>query len=191
MPGWPSPLFFQRGTAYKAKGQLLVVPEREKSSSAFRFQTYRTRNVGSAKVSDGSVGKGRFSSSIAGCIYYSGSDLQAMSPSGNNKSGHQRRKDLQNSKCKHSSEKALLKHACMLKWNSKEQAWAQSLELHFHPSINPYWRDLWKTFYAIHTYNLNHPQLPAIQGFYRNINSQLAPSTGFLLWHQHLPHTPL
>lgn len=111
MPVWTS-LFFQRGTVYKAKGQLLLVPERDKSSDTFRFQTCRTRNVGSTRVSDSSVGKGRFSSSIARCIYYSGSNLQAMSESGDNKSGQQRQKHLQSSTCKHSSEKALLKHAC-------------------------------------------------------------------------------
>lgn len=135
------------------------------------------------------MGKGRFSSSIVRCTYYSGSDLPAMSESGNNKSGHQRLKHMQNSKCKHSSDKALLKHTCMLRWNAKEQVWARTLELHFHYSTNPYWRDLWKTFYTINTYDLNHPSCMQSRDLTGKVNSQLAPLTGFLLGHRHHPHT--
>lgn len=97
-------------TVYKAKGQLLLVPKREKSSATLSFQSYKTRNLGSAKVSDSSVGNSRFSSSRVRCIRFSGSDLQAVGVSGN------RDKSIcRTHKCKHSGEKALLKRTCILK----------------------------------------------------------------------------
>lgn len=84
-PSTPVYLFSSssEGQSTKPKVSFYWYPQREKSSSTLRFQSYKTRNLGSAKVSGSNVGKGRFSSSIVRCISFSASDLQAVSDSEN------------------------------------------------------------------------------------------------------------
>lgn len=67
--------------------------------------------MGSTGVSDSSVGKGRFSFSIARCIYYSGSDLQAMSESGS-ESQDNRDKNICRTPCVNTQVRKLYCNTC-------------------------------------------------------------------------------